>query len=151
MALINHMTEELLKQPDIKLKMVAGKVVDADTEFVSVPKFVVDLADKLSALVKIVSPNGKVETENDWNVVVALWEAYIICYPAEFQIFYDDIHKVRNMHESTRGFTKDKEMMAQMKIPEKFDKMLKLYYPLQVYDKSFSRRLMREIPILAAV
>lgn len=135
----------------MKLKMVAGKLVDEDTEFVSVPKFVVDLADKLSALVKVVSPNGRVETENDWNVVVALWEAYVICYPAEFQIFYDDIHTVRDLNKETRGFTKNKEMMAQMKIPEKFDQMLKLYYPLQIYDKAFSRRLKREIPILNAV
>lgn len=138
------------KNPDINLKFINGKFVDADAEYISVPKIVVDIAEYLTQLVPFASPNGKVETEDDWKIVVKLFEAFIRCYPVEYQNFVININKHREVDEISHGYVKGTDMKHQMEIPERFHQLLKTFYPLQDYSTKFTRRLSKEIPILKA-
>jgi hypothetical protein len=134
--------------PNINLKFVGGKFIDADHELVSVPKIVVDIADYLTQLVPFISPNGRVESESDWLVVEKLFEAFIRCYPYDYDAHLKNINRQRNAHSPTRGYVKGTDLKAQTIIPERFDQLLKLFYPLQTYDTKFARRLAKELPVL---
>jgi hypothetical protein len=134
------------------LKIIAGKFIDTDDEeIIVVPKIAVDVADYLIKLVPFISPNGIVETEGDWRVVIKIFEAFIRCYPAEYQSFMEIAkkHKQANLH--TKGDVEGTDFRHQMEIPERFHQLLRQFYPLQSYDTKFSRRLAREIPLLNAV
>jgi hypothetical protein len=134
-----------------KLKLINGKFYDTDTETIIVPKLVIDVADYLSKLVTFASPNGKVETDDDWKIVVKLFEAFIRCYPLEYQSYLTSASTFKRENRYTGGYSKDKEFQHQLEIPERYHNLIKLFYPLQTYDTKFARRLAREIPVLRAV
>jgi hypothetical protein len=119
-------------------------------EWINVPKVVVDISDYLMKLQPFASPDGMVETEADWKIVVKLFEAFIRCYPEEYQAFILSSSMVRNLNSSSKGDVKGTDMRQQMEIPQKFHELLRVFYPLQDYDTKFSRRLAKELPALKA-
>ena len=115
-----------------------------------VPKLVVDITDYLIQLQPFSSPNGVVETENDWKIIGKLFEAFAICYPEDYRLFAKGMDETKRMNAESKGFTKDKGLQHQSEMPEKFMDLIKVFYPLQKYDIKFTRRLIKELPILQA-
>lgn len=137
---------------DSKLRMIAGKFMDTkELDTIVVPKKVADIADHLVKFVPFMSPNGVVETEQDWIIVTKLFEAFIDCYGYEYQSFLESTGRIKSANDLTRGYSDDKAIQHQLEIPEKFHQLIKIFYPLQGYDTKFTRRLGKEIPILNAV
>jgi hypothetical protein len=141
-----------VESPELNLKFVKGTgFVDADAEVIAVPKIVVSIADYLSELIPFASPNGHVEGENDWKIIHKIWEAFTRCYPDQYAVFLESVTRLKHANIRTGGYSDNRDIQHQMEIPQRFDQLLKLFYPLQSYDTKFARRLVKEIPALKAI
>jgi|SRR6185312_209206 len=113
----------------------------------------VEAVDKLIDVARVkCSPNKRVESDGDWEVLDLLFKLYQTFYSQECQQFLDDMAKTRNHQIVSWGkrtaITKegDAMMQQQLQIPGKFNDMLKAFFPLQPLTKPFVRKLWQKMP-----
>jgi hypothetical protein len=124
--------------------------MEENVEQVVVPKITLDAVNYIAELTKYVSPFGHVETDQDWLILVKLFDVWVNLFPLEYNEFLTTISQTKGLNADSKGFTKDKEFRHQMEIPERYHQLIKSLYPLQPYNTEFTQRLVKEIPILGA-
>lgn len=88
-----------------------------------------------------------VKTENDWRLVEIIMQFFMERWPQEFRDFYTSIPKIREA--KGRGYSKTKEIKHIGSMPDRFMRLVKVIFPYQQFDKKFTYKLIRRIPLLA--
>lgn len=99
-----------------------------------------------------VSPSGKVETERDWAVVIALFEFWKSARPDEYKSWQQVVKGYREAYKDNRhGSAEDKggaSVQHLSEIPPTFYKLMhgEAFYPNQDFNRDFIRKLIDYIP-----
>lgn len=138
-----------IEKNESTLKFRGGKFVDSDElEYVTVPRALYKAADHLSELGKHKSPNGIIETEADWKILIELYKVWRSLYPHLYDEFIRGAKMYRELNSSNKGFNKvDTALLQhQLEIPESFHILICTLFPLHSYTKEFVKRLTDELP-----
>lgn len=102
----------------------------------------VEFVDKLIELAKKNGSTLRVETSLDWNTIDYMFKGFEILYPTSSKEFY--AHMAEWRRQSSRyGVSKEKGgamVQHKMEIPMPVHQMMKIIFPLQVWDKKFAER-----------
>lgn len=129
-----NMNEEFLNQP----------------EYVAVSPIKLRLVDEIVHKIRF-NTTGTVETNEEWEAIVLMFELFKVEYPEHFEWFLEKIKQYRELTDSTHGIIKDESsdgMQHQLEIPEGFYMYAHKMFPNQKWDKKFINRLIQELPIL---
>lgn len=119
-------------------------------EYKVVPREQLMLIDRIVDKLKENS-YGTVETPNDWEAVVMLFELFRMEHPAHYAHFVESMKQYRQNTAHTNAIIKDEagDMVQHMlEVPEKFHHYMHSMFPQQKWDRKFIIKLTRELPIL---
>lgn len=112
----------------------------------------------ISFLKKNRSPNLRVETESDWNVIVYIYNFWAKNQPKEYADFIHSVKILKKAHgkDNKFGLMKDnptnrvskQEIRHSLELPARFYNLFTKLYPLQPLDKKFIRKLLKKLPEL---
>ena len=95
-----------------------------------------------------------VESVKDWEILQSVWKLWKKAYPHEYAEFSYKIKQTRAAHLNKHGSSAKGLDGGQVRhiadIPGRFDTMLKIFYPQQVYSKNFLHKLIKYIPDMKA-
>lgn len=121
-----------------------------EPEYVVVPRQQAMLVDRIVEKLKH-NDSGTVQTENDWEAVVMLFDLFKMEHPAHYAHFVETMKQYRFATMSTNAIIKDDsgDMVQHMlEVPERFHQYMHSMFPNQKWDKKFIMKLTRELPIL---
>lgn len=121
-----------------------------NVEYVIAPRQQVQVIDKIIDKLKF-NTTGVVETENDWQAIVLLFDLFRIEHPEHFDNFVELMKKYKQATAGNNSIVKDGagDMVQHMlEIPEMFYMYIYRMFPNQKWDKKFILKLSRELPIL---
>lgn len=127
-----------------------------DEVFLDKPEYVAVSPNKLKLVDAIVykvrhNTSGTVESDQEWEAIVLMFELFKLEYPEHYDWFVDKIKFYRQATQDTHGIIKDESgdsMQHQLEIPEGFHMYVHTMFPNQKWDRKFVRRLIKELPIL---
>ena len=125
-------------------------MLNEKAEYVVVPRPQLMLIDRIVEKLKN-NNSGLVETENDWEAVVMLFDLFRMEHPAHFANFVETMKRYRQETSSNHAIIKDDagDMVQHMlEVPEMFHQYIHYMFPNQKWDKKFIMKLTRELPIL---
>jgi hypothetical protein len=124
--------------------------LNENPEYVAVPRQQVMVIDKIVEKLKN-NESGTVETQDDWDAVVLLFDLFRLEHTGHYNWFIETIKEYRKGTTSNHGIVKDDagDMVQHMlEIPEVFHQYMHRVFPNQKWDKKFIRKLTTELPIL---
>ena len=126
---------------------MAEKQMDPDAIIVArqFEKRIVDRVDQIVHMAR--GERDEVKTESDWLVVDELMRFFVQEWPHEFVQFRDSIKDVRASRNSG-GYSKSKEIKYTAAIPPRMERLLKVVFTHQTWDKKFIYNLIRRYPLL---
>lgn len=101
--------------------------------------------DKLNDLIG--GKRENVKTDEDWRLVEIIMQFFMQRWPEEFWEFYRTIPKIRHTRNA-KGYSKTKEVKYVGAMPVRFQRLLKVAFPYQQFDKKFVNKLVKRIPLL---
>lgn len=119
-------------------------------EYVVVPRPQAMLIDKVVDKLKN-NNSGLVESEDDWEAVVMLFDLFRIEHPEHFAHFVETMKQYRYATSSTNAIIKDGEgdmVQHMLEVPEKFHQYMHYMFPNQKWEKKFIMKLTRVLPVL---
>lgn len=124
--------------------------MNPDLEYVTLPKSIADGIEHLADISTKTSPNGKVETNADWQVLVDVYKVWKKSYPNLYYEFLDSVSKYRTQYSilGNNGMSKEGSALIQhrLEMPETLHRMLGVMFPNIKYDRKFINRLTEELP-----
>lgn len=121
-----------------------------ELEYKVVPREQLMLIDRIVDKLKE-NGYGTVETLNDWEAVVMLFDLFRMEHPAHYANFVETMKNYRLNTAGTNAIIKDDagDMVQHMlEVPEKFYQYMYTLFPNQKWDRKFILKLTRELPIL---
>jgi hypothetical protein len=103
--------------------------------------------DTIDHLVEI--SKGKRETiksQKDWEIVSELLDFFAQRWPEEFKDFKQAIPDIRKSRRAG-GYSKSKEIKYVGAFPPRFERLLRVIFPLQQFNKDFVNKLVKRIPL----
>jgi hypothetical protein len=119
-------------------------------QYVLVPRPQLMLIDRIVEKLKD-NTSGVVETQNDWEAVVMLFDLFRSEHPAHFAHFVETMKQYRLNTSHNNAIIKDDsgDMVQHMlEVPEMFHQYMHYMFPNQKWEKKFIMKLTRELPIL---
>lgn len=119
-------------------------------EYVTVPRQQVMVIDKIVEKLKN-NQSGTVESQDDWDAIVLLFDLFKLEHPLHYQSFIETIKEYRKATSSNHGIIRDDagDMVQHMlEIPEVFHSYVHRIFPTQKWDRKFIKKLTSELPIL---
>jgi hypothetical protein len=105
----------------------------------------VQAVDKLIELAK--GYRDVVKSEEDWRLVEIIFQFFMQRWPKEFHEFYSAIPSIRSTRRD-KGYSKSKEIKYVGALPYRFERLVKVIFPYQAFDKKFANKLVKRIPLL---
>ena len=122
------------------------KQVDPDTKIV-LKQFYQRQVNAVDRIVFLAKGNrSTVSTENDWKIVEELFSFWATEWPTEYSEFKKVIPQIRATRRS-KGYSESGEMKYVGAMPPRFERMLKVIFPDQSFDKTFVNKIVKKIPI----
>lgn len=121
-----------------------------EVEYKVVPRPQAMLIDRVVEKLKH-NTSGTVESENDWEAVVMLFDLFRMEHPGHYAHFVETMKQYRFATMSTNAIIKDGEgdmVQHMLEVPERFHQYMHSMFPNQKWDKKFIMKLTRELPIL---
>lgn len=87
-----------------------------------------------------------IRSEQDWVVFDNLLKFYIMRWPREFEEFRKTVPQIRATRRS-KGYSASKEMMYLASLPPRLERLIKIIFPLQKFNKDFIYKLIRKYKI----
>ena len=117
-------------------------------DYVTIPKRIADGIEHLADISIKTSPNGKVETNTDWDVLIDTYKVWKNAYPDLYQEFLRSIMLLRNEYKTSRGMKKEGSAFIQhrLEVPETLHKWWETMFPRIKYDRQFIDKLIKELP-----
>lgn len=108
------------------------------------PAWIVQIVDDIISRTK-----GKqvVETDKDWETVSRMIDMCFKFYPLEIQDFKKQMKDWREVTAANKGYSKSKEIKNTGMFPLRLQKMIRIGFPLQSFDKRFTNKLMLKYPL----
>lgn len=124
--------------------------LNENPEYVAVPREQVMVIDRIVEKLKN-NESGTVESPDDWDAVVLLFDLFRLEHPGHYNWFVETIKQHRVATIGNHGIIKDDsgDMVQHMlEIPEVFHQYMHRVFPNQKWDRKFIRKLTLELPIL---
>jgi len=87
-----------------------------------------------------------VSTENDWGIVEELLKFFANQWPHEFNEFKASIPDIRSTRNDG-GYSKSKEIKYVMAVPPRLERMIRVIFPMQQWDKKFVNKFVKRLPM----
>lgn len=100
----------------------------------------VEAVDKLLELGK--GSRETVKTDNDWNVLANVIVFFIQRWPSEWEQFRSSMPEIRETRRAG-GYSRSKEIRYVAALPPRLERLIKIMFPYQQYDKKFMNQLIR--------
>lgn len=88
----------------------------------------------------------KVETDKDWKVIEGLINIYFSRFSYEANDFIDSVKKIKASKSDVKGYSKNREILHIASLPIRLQKMIKVCFPQQQFDKKFIYGMIKRIP-----
>jgi len=121
-----------------------------DIEYVIAPRQQVQIIDKVIDKLKL-NTTGLVETQNDWEAILLLFDLFKIEHPEHFNQFVEIMKIYKKETTTNNAIVKDGEgdmVQHMLEVPEMFYMYINKMFPNQKWDKKFILKLSSELPIL---
>ncbi len=103
--------------------------------------------DDVDKLLEISRGNREVvKTDNDWNVLANLVVFYIKRWPSEWEEFRKTLPDIRKSRRAG-GYSKTKEILYVASLPFRLERLIKVIFPYQQYDKKFMWEFVKRFKI----
>jgi hypothetical protein len=119
-------------------------------EYVVVPRAKMQIIDRVVEKLKN-NESGLVETQNDWDAVVLLFDLFRVEHPEHYAWFIETMKQYRAGTTHNNAIVKDDDgdmVQHMLEVPEAFHIYMHRMFPRQKWDKKFIRKLTSELPIL---
>jgi hypothetical protein len=119
-------------------------------EYFVVPRAKVEIIDRVVEKLKN-NESGLVETQNDWDAVVLLFDLFRVEHPEHYAWFIETMKQFRAGTTHNNAIVKDDDgdmVQHMLEVPEAFHTYMHRMFPRQKWDKKFIRKLTSELPIL---
>jgi len=119
-------------------------------EYVVVPRAKMQIIDRVVEKLKN-NESGLVETQNDWDAVVLLFDLFRVEHPEHYAWFIETMKQFRAGTTHNNAIVKDDDgdmVQHMLEIPEVYHNYMHTMFPRQKWDKKFIRKLTSELPIL---
>jgi hypothetical protein len=119
-------------------------------EYVVVPREQVMVIDKVIEKLKH-NNSGLVESPDDWEAVVLLFDLFRIEHPAHYRNFVETMKNYRLATKDTNAIIKDESgdmVQHVLEVPERFHNYMHAMFPTQKWDRKFTNKLIQALPIL---
>jgi len=90
---------------------------------------------------------SKIETEKDWKVIEGLIDLFIARFRFEADEFLTTVKQIRNFKEGTKGYSKNREILHLASLPTRLQKLIKICFPMQQFDKKFMYKFIKRMPV----
>ena len=97
------------------------------------------------------SKTGYIETDKDWEVLIDLFKLWASYLPNDYSEFKEYVTLLKSETTHTKGITRGKNggmVQHQLEVPGLWWKMVQVIYPLQAFDKGFTKELSKRLSIL---
>jgi hypothetical protein len=138
-----HQHLDNLQKPPEKFNPKAG------IKYVPFEKEIVTFTDKL---LEIANKNGSMNTvnhESDWKTVEFMYRGFKILYPQDAGYFEKSVDFYRTAETFNKGVVKGEHgaiLHHMIDLPSPFYRMMKVIFPMQVWDKKFVNKFIRHMP-----
>ena len=115
---------------------------------VNVPSIVFKGIEYLVKLSEKVSPNGFVETDNDWKILVETFKVWRRLYPDVYMEFLRTMRDYNVGESINKGMVKEGGAFIQhrLEVPYTLHRFFTQMFPNLKYDRKFIKRFVRELP-----
>jgi len=104
------------------------------------------LVDAVDRIIELAHGNREtVRTEEDWKVVEELFKFFASEWPREYAEFKQSIGSIRDA--KGEGYSKTREIRHVGSLPPRFEKMIKVIFPYQQWDKEFVNKFVKKFPL----
>jgi hypothetical protein len=122
-------TKDVLNDPQIQQRLFRKEDVEA-----------VDL------IIKRARGRQVVKTDDDWSVVEMIVSFYFARWPKEAEEIKESVKQIRETRKND-GDSKTKELRYVAALPPKLERMIKICFPFQQYDKAFMNKFVKKVPL----
>ena len=124
---------------------------DTTEEIVEVGQHIIDAVERIvkKAAPGKISPNGIIETDKDWELVVDIYYYWRTLFPEHYQWFLEGIQTIREAHTHNKGIVEEKDgtkLQHTMELPELLWGLIKTAFPKQKPDSEFRDGLLKRLP-----
>lgn len=124
---------------------------DSTEEIIEVGQHIIDAIDRIvkKAGPNKISPNGLIETEKDWDLVIDIYMYWRTLFPEHYQWFIEGVQTLREAHQFNKGISEEKDgtkLQHVMELPELFWGLIKSAFPKQKSDTEFRDGLIKRLP-----
>lgn len=127
----------------------AKKDLEADY-YLPMNRPIVEAADKLLEFAKKVGYSGEITTERHWQVFEYICRLWKDLYPDDFRTFYDKQQWYKNNQKNIYASNREQggaQVRHIAEVPLKLYQMTRAVFPNQVFDKKFTLKLARRMPL----
>lgn len=108
------------------------------------PSVLVQIVDDL-----VIKSKGRefVQSDSDWKVIEQLMNVFFAFYPEEAQDIVSFVKENRGVLKNNKGYSDSKEIKHLASLPLRLQKMIRICFPLQKFDKKFIYKLIWKYPV----
>lgn len=88
-----------------------------------------------------------VKSQQDWEVVEALFRFFVVRWPKEFADFKASVDLIRHTR-NPGGKSLSREIMYVGAMPPRLERMIRVIFPHQKFDKTFIYKLVKKFKLL---
>lgn len=137
---------KILKPDQHLASYIYQKSVDPDSRIV-VRSYRRNVVEAIDAIVELAhGERDVVKSQSDWTVFEELLRFFASEWPNEFQQFKESIDLIRSTRNSG-GYSQSKEIKYVGAFPPRFERMIRVIFPAQQFDKKFVNTIVRKFPL----
>lgn len=122
---------------------------DVTEEIIEVSPHIVEAIERIVKKATKVSPNGLVEIEKDWDLVIDIYYYWRTLFPEQYGWFIEEIQDYREAHRDNKGIVDEEDstkLQFVMQMPEKLWELLKSAFPSLKLDREFRDEFIKRLP-----
>jgi hypothetical protein len=119
-------------------------MVDTQINYIPVKKTDIQAIDYL---VKIGRGKQTVSSAHDWMILAKVFEFWTRRWPDEWQEFAKTVKDIKATRLNSKGTSASGEIKYVGVLPPRFERLIKVIFPMQEFNKEFVYKLTRNIKI----
>lgn len=118
--------------------------VDLTVDYRAVPRSDLEAVDRLINI----APNATdIKSERDWMIVGKIFEFWSRRWPEEWQAYVESMDLIKQTRLNAQGYSKSREIRYVGALPLRLERIIKVIFPFQQFDKNFVYELTKRIKI----